>query len=134
MELGEKMVAETQNKYYDYYLLLNHWLEAKHFGHNAAEYFVEEGYKNIAIYGMGDLANRLCEDLANSKICVSYGIDRDVAVSISRLSEVYAPEDELKAVDVVVVTPFHAYESINIQLREKLSCPIISLEEVIWSI
>ena len=124
----------NENKYYDYYLLLNHWLEAGHYGHSSAEYFEQAGMKNIAIYGMGDLANRLMEELKGTDITVAYGIDRDAAVSVSRIGEVYSPQDQLAEVDAVIVTPITAYECVKDLLQEKMQAKIISFEEVIWSI
>lgn len=121
-------------KYYDYYLLLSHWLEAKIHGHSTAEYFADEGYKTIAIYGMGELANRLYEDLERTDIVVRYGIDRDVAVSVSRIAEVFTLEDDLEQVDAIVVTPFFAFKTIRENLRKKITCPVLSLEEIVWSI
>ena len=83
---------------------------------------------------MGDLANRLYEDLEKTEVKVQYGIDRDVCNTISRISQIYALEDSLEEVDAVVVTPFYAMGSIKKTLEQKVNCPIISLEEVVWSI
>lgn len=122
------------DKYIDHFQLLNHWLEIKNEGKSAAVYFEEMGYKHIAIYGMAELGNRLCEDLANSSICIDYGIDKDVCCCIARIDEVYSPEDELPEVDVIVVTPYSVFEEIKDSLKEKVKCPIISLEDIIWSV
>lgn len=122
------------DKYYDDYQLLSHWMEMKHGRGNTADYFRAKGYKEIAIYGMGELANRLCEELRNTEIRVAYGVDRDVCNTISRMDKVYSPDDGLMAVDAIVVTPFYAMESIRKQLSVKVACPIVSLEEVVWSL
>lgn len=138
--LQKKRKRETLNlqwqidKYIDYFQLLNHWLEVKNEGKSVAVYFEEMGYKHIAIYGMAELGNRLCEDLANSSICIDYGIDKDVCCCIARIGEVYSPEDELPEVDVIVVTPYSVFEEIKDSLKEKVKCPIISLEDIIWSV
>ena len=122
------------DKFKDFFLLLCHWLEAKNYGGSTVDYFRSQGYKSIAIYGMGDLANRLYEDLEKTEVKVQYGIDRDVCNTISRISQIYALEDSLEEVDAVVVTPFYAMGSIKKTLEQKVNCPIISLEEVVWSI
>lgn len=121
------------NKYEQYYKLLNQWLKAKMYGHSAAEYFNDLGYKNIAIYGMADLAQRLIDDLLDSDIKVQYGIDRDAACASAVIDEVYSPDDCLPMVDVIVVTPFIDFYNIKSSL-EKYGVPIISIEEVVWSI
>lgn len=118
----------------DHYDLLNHWLEIKNEGKSVASYFEDMGYRHIAVYGMAELGNRLIEDLEGSLICVDYGIDRDVCCSIARMDEVYFPEDDLPRTDAIVVTPYSAFGAIKKQLEGKMNCPIISLEEVVWSV
>lgn len=118
----------------DHFQLLNHWLEIKGEGKSVADYFEEMGYRHIAIYGMADLANRLFEELSGSPVSIDYGIDRDICCSIGRIDQVYFPDDDLPETEAVIVTPYAAFEQIKSILEEKVSCPIISLEEVIWSI
>lgn len=118
----------------DHYDLLNHWLEIKNEGKSVASYFEDMGYRHIAVYGMAELGNRLIEDLEGSSVCVDYGIDRDVCCSIARMDEVYFPEDDLPRTDAIVVTPYSAFGAIKKQLEGKMNCPIISLEEVVWSV
>ncbi len=118
----------------DHYALLNHWLELKNEGKSVAQYFEEMEYQHIAVYGMAELGNRLMEDLEGSPIQVDYGIDKDAACSIARIEEVYSPEDMLPKTDVIIVTPYSAFEDIKKMLEKKVTCPVISLEEVVWSV
>ncbi len=118
----------------DHFQLLNHWLEIKNEGKSIATYFEEMGYRHIAIYGMAELANRLSEELSESSVHIDYGIDRDICCSIARIDKVYFPDDNLPETDAIIVTPYSSFESIKTILEKKVNCPIISLEEVIWSI
>ena len=128
-------LLSANNKLSDNYQLLNHWLEVKNEGKSLAGYFLERGYSRIAIYGMAELANRLTEDLAGSGVEIVYGIDRDAGCSISRIAEVYSPqEDSLPEVDAVIVTPYYALEAIKKNLSGKVACPVVSIEEVVWSV
>lgn len=122
------------DKFYDNYQLLSHWMEVKNEGRSLYEYFEIKGYSTIAVYGMGELANRLCEELENTDVSVKYGIDREVAGTISRMDQIFSPDDSLELVDAVIVTPFYAMDSIRDALRKKINCPIVSLEEVVWSL
>lgn len=122
------------HKFSDFYQLASHWIEAKNYGKNSRTYFDEMNYKKIAIYGMGEFANRLMEELKNSDVEVVYGIDKDVCNSTSRVRNVYSLNDDLPQVDAIVVTPFYDMKSIKCDLKKKVDCPIVSLEEVIWSI
>lgn len=118
----------------DHFQLLNHWLELKSEGKSISSYFIEKGYQHIAIYGMAELANRLSEELSGSSISVDYGIDRDISCSIARIDDVYFPEDDLPETDAIIVTPYSSFGPIKKTLEKKVSCPIISLEEVVWSV
>lgn len=118
----------------DHFQLLNHWMELRNEKKSVVSYFEEMGYQHIGIYGMAELANRLAEELADSPVCVDYGIDRDVACTIARMEDVYSPEDELPDTDVIVVTPYASFKEIKEILEKKVSCPIVSLEEVVWSV
>lgn len=118
----------------DHFQLLNHWLEIRNEGKTVASYFEEMGYRHIAIYGMADLANRLSEELFGTTVSVDYGIDRDVCCSLARIGNVYEPGGDLPETDAVVVTPYASFESIKAMLEKKVTCPIVSLEEVIWSV
>lgn len=132
----EDMTAlkKASDKCTDNYNLLMHWLEIKNAGGSVASYFKDMGYKEVAVYGMWDLANRLIEDAESGGIRIVYGIDRDAACCISQLANVYSPEDELPEADVIVVTPFYAFDDIKNLLEKKVKCPIISLEDVVWSV
>ncbi len=121
-------------KYIDQFNMTSHWLEAVLAGISAYEYFEEKKIQKIAIYGMGELANRLMEDVVSHGIEIEYGIDQDVANTLSRISNVLTFEDKWPAVDAIVVTPIHAFEEIESKIKEKCDYNVVSLEEVIWSI
>lgn len=128
------LIMSPEERYQHSYLLLLHWVEALYLNHRASDYFLEEGYKNIAIYGMGDLANRLMDDLQDSEINVVYGIDRDAAGTVCKIQDIYSLQDELPNVDAIVVTPFYVFDAICNDLKNKTDAKIISIEEVIWSL
>lgn len=121
-------------RFQSHYWLLNHWLEIKNEGKSVASYFEEMGYHHIAVYGMAELGNRLIEDLQGSSVQVDYGIDRDISCSIARIGEVYYPDDELPETEAIIVTPYPVYEEIKKLLEKKVKCPVISLEEIVWSV
>ena len=109
-------------------------MELKNEGKSVASYFEDMGYSHIAIYGMAELGNRLMEELESSTVQVDYGIDREIACSIARIDEVYYPEDVLPETDVIVVTPYSVFEEIKTLLEKRVKCPVISLEDVVWSV
>lgn len=122
------------NKHLDSFLLYNQWLMMRNEGKRLANYFEEMGYQNIAVYGLGDIANRLAEELEGSDIRIEYGVDQNLSNVKTIIETTYSMQEELPKVDVVVVTPFHTYGSIEKVLKKKVDCPIISIEDVVWSV
>jgi len=116
------------------YLMLLHWLNALYLGHNVRDYFVGEGINTIAIYGMGELANRLIDGLRDSDVEVLYGIDRDPACASGNVDRVYSIDENLPKVDAIIVTPFYVFDQVRDMLTSKICARIISVEEIIWSL
>lgn len=124
---------KTVDKFKNYYSLLNQWLSLKNEGKSLEKYFIDNGYSTIAIYGMGEMGNRLYEELKRSSITVKYAIDKNAGSAFSEL-EVYNLEEDLEEVDVVVVTAVFAFEEIYEELSGQVDFPIISLEDVIYEL
>lgn len=117
------------NKYEQYYYLLNKWIELKQKNINIAQYFKEKNYRDIAIYGMGKIGVHLLEELKGADINVKYIIDQknnplNLVINKSINKKIEA--------DVVIITPIFAYDSIKNQFENYCSCPIVSIEEVIF--
>lgn len=124
---------EMKNKMYKYYVTLNNWLEKKQNNINLSSYFQNMGYKSVAIYGMKEVGERLYNELKDTEIEVKYVIDQN-ADSIYADVDIYSPDDKLPEVDIIVVTATYYYNSILSNMKGKVSCPIISLDDVINSI
>lgn len=132
----EKLTKEKLkkiDKFKGYYNMLNQWLSLKNDGKSLVDYFIAHNYKNIAIYGMGEMGLRLMEELENSSINILYGIDKEASCTYADFDVLYI-DDDLKQVDVIVVTSIFAFEEIEKQLTDRISYPIISLEEVVFDI
>lgn len=115
------------------FLMMNQWVAVKQEGKNLADYFDKQGYKSIAIYGMSYAGERLLEELKCSDIQVQYGIDKN-ADNIYMDVNIVTMEDELKPVDAIVVTPIFFFDDIEEELSQKIDCPIISLEDVLYEV
>lgn len=125
---GKKQV-KAENKYFIYYDLLNKWLKQKEKEVFIAEKLKQQGIKEIAVYGMGDIARHLQHELKNTDVTVKYAIDKSELSVID--IDTYLPDSELPQVDAIVVTPVLEYESIYAFLMEKVSCPIICITDLI---
>jgi FlaA1/EpsC-like NDP-sugar epimerase len=125
------------NKFRGYYDLTNKWISIKNEGKSLSQYFKDQNYKKICIYGMGELGIRLLEELKDSEIEVAFAIDKNAGSTNAEI-DIYDNEeisDEfLNDIDIIVVTAIFAFDEIEEQLREKISCPVISLEDVVFSL
>ncbi len=128
---SESFHKSDSNKYWQSYLMMNEWMQLKQKGRNLSEFFKERGYKNIAIYGMHHTGVTLQNELDGTGINICYGIDAN-ADSIYSDIEVKKPSDELSPVDVIIVTPIYYYIEIEEKLEDKVTCPILSLDDVIF--
>lgn len=126
-------IQEMSDKHLALFLMMNQWVKVKQEGKNLSAYFVKKGYKKIAIYGMSYAGECLVNELENSEITIKYGIDKN-ADSIYADIDVVNPEDNLEEVDAVVVTPIFFMSEIEEMLSKKLSCPIISLEDILYEV
>ncbi|MDD3413816.1 MAG: hypothetical protein PHY47_07425 [Lachnospiraceae bacterium] len=123
--------ADKVDKFKGYYNMLNQWLLLKQEGKSLVDYFESNNYKTIAIYGMGEMGNRLYDELRDSNIEVRCGIDKESSSVYSEL-EVISIEDELPEVDAIIVSAVFAFNEISEKLGNIVDYPIISLEDVVY--
>ncbi len=112
--------------------LLKIWFSSKNEGKSLLQYFRRFHWSQIAIYGMSDLGSFLFEELRGTDIVVQYAIDRRADNMVTNIP-VYFPEAELPLVDVIVVTAVSFFAEIVKNLQERVECPIISLEDIIYT-
>lgn len=128
-----KKENDISNKHLALFLMMDQWVKVKQDGKKLSSYFEKNGYKRIAIYGMSYAGRTLVEELKGSNIEISYGIDRNAA-NIYNEFEILTPDDDLEDVDAIVVTPIFFMDEIEKMLLEKVSCPIVSLENIVFEV
>ena len=82
---------------------------------------------------MKELGERLYDELKDSDIKVLYAIDKN-ADAIYAEVDVLTPDDDLPEVDLIVVTPVHYFDEIEEMLADKVDCPVISIEDVVYEV
>lgn len=136
-KLADKALKEQQkqkDRSDSYYEVLNQWLALKYHGISLDKYFVDNGYKTVAIYGFAEIGRRLYEELEKSKyVKVNYVIDQN-AGNVSAKVPAYCPSADLENVDVIVITPTFAYFAIEKNLKKYVPYKIISIEDVVYDI
>ena len=126
-------MRSMSNKHLELFKMMSQWVKVKQEGKNLSSYLEKNGYKKIAVYGMSYAGEALINELENSDIAVAYGIDRN-AGSLYADVDIVSIDDDLEEVDAVVVTAITFFDEIEEKLSQKIDCPIISLEDIIYEI
>lgn len=129
LEKAEKM----SDKHLALFLMMNQWVKVKQAGKGLSSFFEKNGYNRIAIYGMSYAGETLVNELKDSEIQVAYGIDKNADVIYADIRMVTL-EDNLDDVDAIIVTAVTFFDEIKRQLCEKIDCPILSLEDILYEI
>ena len=111
--------------------VFNEWLLLYQQGKKITPFFHYNGFRHIAVYGMGNLGMRLCDEILMSDVVIEYGIDKR-KMQPYRGIEVLIPNSNLKAVDAIIVSAVFYYSEIVNELEKWINCPIISLEDIIY--
>ncbi len=112
------------------------WLQLLESGRDVIGYFTEREYKKIGIYGAGELAELLVQEMEKSQETqVGYLLDQTAAVNRKKYGyPMYLPEEfaVIEDVDMIVVTAITYFESISEALiRIRPEIPVVSLENII---
>lgn len=130
------IIDKTQkmsDKHFTLFLMMNQWVRVKQKGKSVVSFFEKNSYKRIAIYGMSYAGETLLEELGNSEIKVVYGIDRNIDTIYADI-KIVKPNDELEDVDAIVITPIFFINEIRELLSQKVTCPILSLEDILYEL
>ena len=132
-----EQLRKTNGKITSFYYLLINWVKNYQNEQNCFQCLKEDGYLNAAIYGIKELGERTYYGCKASGINVPFFIDKCGAneVFMDRAIPVINPNSDLlygDKVDVIIVTAVANYDEISMELEDRISCPILSLEEVIY--
>lgn len=122
-----------QSQYYD---ALLDWIDNMQAKRKISTFLEEKGYRTIAVYGKGTLGFLLYRELKDTEIHIEYFVDQAADEYTSDVEGIpVIRKDEIsdrKEVDAMIVTPIHAYKSIESDLKQmNISMPILSLTEAI---
>lgn len=121
------------NKMSEYFHLLNMWMKKEQLHLDISAYLKKKNIHKIAIYGAGELGNRLYEKIEKSDIEVTYIIDGNEKKKFHNIPVVNI-SPRLEKVDVIIVTPINEYEIIRTDINKYSDINVISLKELIEAI
>lgn len=115
-------------KIYLYFEIFNFWLDLKQNGISIAEYMLDNNYRNVIIYGLKNMGNRLVADLKCSDITIVGVIDNGSIVTDLEKIDL---EGEIPKADIVIVTAEFYFKEIKEKLADKVKCPVVSLVSIL---
>lgn len=124
---------EMSEKHLALFLMMNQWVRINQEGKHISDYFKKNGYKKIAVYGMSYVGETLVNELRDTDIIVSYGIDKNADMMYSPV-DVICLDDNFESVDIIVVTAITFFEEAKRTLKSKINCPIISIEDILFDL
>lgn len=125
-------IRKTSDKHLALFFLMNQWVKLKQEKKMISTYFLEHGYKRVAVYGMSYVGKTLIDELKDSEVEIVCGIDRREGI-YSEL-QVVSADEFCEKVDVVVVTAITFFDEIRQKIAEKTACPVISLEDILYEL
>lgn len=111
--------------------ILDRWLTLYEENINIDLWFQKNNFKKVAIYGYGILGRHFYKQLRGSTIELVYVIDQQKDW-LDLEADIYAPTDDLPAVDCIVVTVCYDFEDIYRILTKKGMQNIVSLATILF--
>lgn len=128
-----KSVAETFDVVR--FHLYDKWLRNFREGKTIEGFFVDNFYKNVAIYGLGLIGMQVFDELKDSCIHVCYGIDKNAQDKFVEGLDIIAPDclgRKLQEPDVIVITPIQDFYEIEKMLLGLIKdTEIVSIEQIV---
>ena len=126
---------ELASKYETLFQICSKLLQLKNQGKTIGEYLERKGVEKVGIWGCADLGQRVCEELADSKITIVCGIDklfeeRDIGAPV--LAPVAENKDVINSCDLIILTPvFDLTEIVNLSDKWGITAPLCTLDKIL---
>lgn len=98
---------------------------------NLTRYFRINGYKNVAVYGVGKLGTLILKNIDTTQLESLCTIDENKAVRFGDIETISIGElTGRKEIDMVLVTPLLDYPQIEARICSACEIPVISAKEL----
>lgn len=98
---------------------------------NMTRYFYTNGYRNIAVYGVGRMGRLILRNIDATKLESICTIDENKAACFGNLETIGIRDlADRKEIDMVLVTPLLDYPQIEAQICSVCEIPVISAKEL----
>lgn len=136
---GQKRIASIKRRDHERILGINElayqMIQIEIEGYPLRKRLQDMGIKTIVIYGMGELGERIMNDIIlNTSMKLLYGMDRG-AKDKNMIVPVYTLEDakECEKPDLVLLTTYTKDKSLKELIEKEMETKVICLEEIIYA-
>lgn len=107
------------------------WIKLYRNHQKISEWLFDRGYRNIAIYGLGNLGIELIDELKENQVQIKYIIDQRADEIFHEKYEVFKYSSKLPKVDLIIMTVINDEEEIKNRIKYELDCDVYSLDEIL---
>ncbi len=126
---------ELASKYETLFQICSRLLQLKNQGKTIGEYLERKGVNKVAIWGCADLGQRVCEDLAGSKITVVCGIDRlsgERDIGAPMLAPSAGNAGVINGCDAIIITPVcDLTEIVGLADQWGITAPLYAIDKIL---
>ena len=138
-ETRRELTEASRDKFKSYYDITREWMICEMNGHNIADWISDNGINKMAVYGAGTMGDLFYETMKNSEEKIAFFVE-ETGAPLSEFKGNTALETleygvDWEGLDMVIVTAVTYFKDIKAKLEELgVSCPIVSLEEIVYSL
>lgn len=132
LHLEYQNIEKEMYRFKMYYNMMKSWTMLKQQKRNVCTYLLQHGYRRIAVYGLGVHGHIFYQEFQAAGVSCAFAVDR---LNQEKMKQekipVFGIEETWPDCDLMVITVVDKYYEIFNKIKEKLSCPIVSLYEVV---
>ena len=131
--LKESLVFKDNesNRNMDKLDIMIRWKRLEQNGMSVAHWLTVNGYKNVSIYGLGEIGELLVKELLETNIKIIYIIDKNKGGERYQYIPVINLQQDIEAVDCIIVTTVRNFEEIQEQIEKKGNFLLFELKKLI---
>lgn len=122
-----KRLNSRCDKYKFFYKSFERMLNLRLDGKTVSKYILDRNYKSVAIYGLGMIGKILVKILMEESVNIVYGIDQNKYKDRFFKFPVYTLQDELKNVEIIIITVESGFLQIKDELEKRVQADIVSV-------
>lgn len=110
--------------------VLSRWEYIENNKYSISDFFIQNRFEKVAIYGMAYLGCKLYDELEGKGIQIEYVIDRTPGL-LDKALTTYKPEDSFPEVNCIIITALKEEEQIKTFLQQKYDYQVYGISQIL---